>query len=75
MQAAIQNLGLLMYLSEDNTAGVGSSTLIAEILANTTYTLPIGGPGESNCVETQKLWVSGTARILFCRAVDDLAWS
>lgn len=64
-QVVIQNLGLLMYLGEDNTVGAGSTTLIQEILANTTVMVPAGGPACENAIDTQKLWVTGTAANTF----------
>ena len=52
------------YLAEDNTAGVNSPTLIAEIPKSSllpSYTLPQGAGGNINAVETQKLWLDGTS--------------
>ena len=48
-----------LYLGEDNTVGAGSATLAKTTAADTTMT--IGSPGLGNMIETQKLWVKGTA--------------
>lgn len=51
-----------LFLGEDSTVGVGSSTLIAEIPKGTLIPAFVMGSGVAgNVVETQKLWVSGTA--------------
>jgi len=59
-QVQIQNFAGLLYLGEDNSAGAGSASLIYEISASSTYTEPSGGAVLANCIETQKLWLSGT---------------
>jgi hypothetical protein len=48
-----------LYLGEDNTVGSGSGTLIQTAAAN--GTMQIGSPGLGNMIDTQKLWVTGTA--------------
>lgn len=51
-----------LFVGEDSTVAVGSATLIAEIPKGTllpAYTIGSGVAG--NVIETQKLWLSGTA--------------
>jgi hypothetical protein len=48
-----------LYLGEDVTVGASSQTLIETCYA--TNLISIGSPALANCIDTQKLWVQGSA--------------
>ena len=58
-QIGFLNGAATIYLGEDSTVAVTSPTLIDEIAATTRYT--IGSATYANVLETQHLWVNGTA--------------
>lgn len=65
IQTPSTNSGAQIYLGEDPSVGATSQSLIALILKGTQtppFTIPFNGAGvDANEVETQRLWVSGTA--------------
>jgi len=68
IQVSASNTGAQIYLGEDPTVASNSATLIAAIPKNTVqppFSIPSGAGGNFNAIETQKLWVTGTASDTF----------